>query len=104
MKIRELYALRRFGINSTEERDAILRKQGGGCAICGTTDPGEILKKSWAKDHWHGCPNCENGCPECFRGLLCAPCNIGLGMYRDDPELLKKALRYLKKAGDRIGY
>lgn len=29
------------------------------------------------------------------RGLLCTPCNTGIGMLQDDPEIVKKALDYL---------
>ena len=104
MARREIYSLRRVGIQSLEERDAILKKQGGGCAICGRPEPDSSTKGSWAKDHWHGCPNCESGCPDCFRGLLCGPCNIGIGLMRDDIDVLKKAIKYLRKAEHRTGY
>ena len=30
------------------------------------------------------------------RGLLCSPCNIGLGGFKDNPESLLKAVEYLK--------
>jgi hypothetical protein len=30
-----------------------------------------------------------------FRGFLCAKCNLGLGLFRDDSELLAKAISYL---------
>lgn len=29
------------------------------------------------------------------RGLLCNPCNLALGMFKDDPKVLVKALKYL---------
>lgn len=30
------------------------------------------------------------------RGILCNPCNIGLGAFRDDQELMGKAIMYLR--------
>lgn len=31
-----------------------------------------------------------------FRGWICDSCNTGLGKFRDDPDVLEKALKYLK--------
>lgn len=32
------------------------------------------------------------------RGLLCLTCNTGLGMFKDDVNMLYLAIRYLEKA------
>lgn len=68
----------------------------GACEACGATE-------NLSLDHAHGLP-CEpdhiqrNGCPECFRGLLCAGCNSALGFVRDDPKRLRDLIRYLDGA------
>lgn len=69
------------------EYEARLAEQGGGCLLCGDTHRLHI-----DHDHSH-CPG-QYGCAECFRSILCSRCNTGLGMFRDDPELLRKAALY----------
>jgi len=67
--------------------DEILSVQGGGCAICGTTDPGGQNGR-FCVDHDHSTGR--------IRGLLCNMCNWGLGQFRDDVELMTSAIRYLE--------
>jgi len=60
--------------------------QNGRCKICGEnfTKPGDANV-----DHNHKTGK--------IRGLICRKCNLGLGNFNDDPELLIKASKYLKK-------
>ena len=68
---------------------ALLKSQGGVCAICGGTD-----NKRLSVDHDHSCC-AEGSCGKCVRGLLCSHCNRTLGMVKDDIETLKRMIRYL---------
>lgn len=83
-KMRDLYYRRTFGI-SADEFDALLEKQGGGCAICGKR-PTRLA--SLHLDHCH-----ETGA---IRGILCSSCNQGIGQFGDDPILLERAAVYLR--------
>ena len=69
---------------SLSEYSAMLETQGGKCAICGCTSA-----KFLCVDHCH-----KSGS---VRRLLCSKCNSGIGMFRDDPSLLRKAAEYLEK-------
>lgn len=64
--------------------DALLTAQGGACLLCGNQNGSKRL----AVDHCHNTSK--------VRGLLCTNCNVGIGMFRHDPELLEKAKNYLK--------
>ncbi len=66
---------------SPDQRASMSKKQGGGCAICGS-------HSRLCVDHNH-----ETGK---IRGLLCTPCNVMLGRFNDDPEKLERAIQYLK--------
>jgi hypothetical protein len=61
-----------------EEYDRLMASP---CAICGATSDLVI-------DHCHASGT--------TRGRLCHGCNKGLGFFRDDPALLRKAARYLR--------
>ncbi len=66
-----------------------LSKQGNGCAICGTKEPGGAATNGYFHvDHDH-----ETGKP---RGLLCHACNTSLGGFKESTDLLQKAIDYLK--------
>lgn len=71
---------RKIGVPIEEIVQAILRQQGL-CAICGV---------KMANPHFDHCHTTG-----VFRGFLCTNCNTGLGMFKDDPALLEKAIKYV---------
>jgi hypothetical protein len=62
-----------------------LQKQEYRCGICGRHKT--EFKKALAGDHDHITGK--------FRGVLCGNCNKALGLFMDNPEILKKAILYL---------
>ena len=87
------YYQRKFGI-TLEERDEMLRKQNGKCAICDEDitfqdNMRKNTKRGTAQiDHCHGKGH--------IRGILCGPCNNGLGCFRDDLFSISKAFEYIQ--------
>jgi hypothetical protein len=67
-----------------EER---LEEQGNVCAICKTDTPG-------GRGQFHADHNHDTNQP---RGVLCHNCNVALGNFQDNPEILQAAIEYLKK-------
>ena len=63
----------------------LYEKQDGKCAICGNVSTTE---RGLHVDHCH-----KTGV---VRGLLCHGCNVTLGNMKDDPEILLKAVEYLR--------
>lgn len=59
------------------------------CKLC--TKPFEMYspesKRQFTVDHCHTSGK--------IRGLLCHHCNLGLGMFKDNTEVLRKAIQYL---------
>lgn len=76
-------ALRRYGMTHACF-DRLFAAQGHACAICKETGTGI----RWVVDHDHS--------TGAVRGILCSPCNVGLGVFRDDPARLGAAISYLK--------
>lgn len=68
--------------------DALRSAQGDRCAIC-RKDFHE-LPKAPAVDHCHNTGR--------VRGLLCSNCNTGLGLFKDNEEMLAKAVAYLRRS------
>jgi len=69
---------------TSKDVDNMLIKQNYKCAICDRP----LIETKRNIDHNHKTNK--------VRGLLCAKCNHGLGMFNDDLNLLKKAVFYIK--------
>ena len=82
-RIRSQNRVDRYGITLGYFED-LYHKQDGRCAICRR----KITKKKCRIDHDHDTGN--------VRGLLCASCNTGLGLFQDNPEVLTSAAEYLR--------
>lgn len=77
---------KKYGI-SLAQYNTRLSQQGGTCAICKNTC---TTQRYLAVDHCH-----TTGA---VRGLLCTRCNRGMGMLRDNVEVLKSAIEYLQQS------
>jgi hypothetical protein len=82
-QLREIHLRNKFGITQGEY-EAMLERQGGGCAICGDPPP---ASSSLHVDHDHGTGE--------IRALLCVRCNNGIGLFREQPRLLRRAATYV---------
>lgn len=78
------YHLRaKYGLEPSDVERMIV-KQGGLCPICKSRPAAHV-------DHDH-----KSGK---VRAILCEPCNGMLGLFSDDPHVIRKAIRYLEAGG-----
>lgn len=71
--------------------EALLKDQGGVCALCGepfVEAAGQRLGPAVDHDHTTGK----------IRGVIHGLCNTRLGRFNDDEKLLQKAIDYLRKS------
>lgn len=71
-----------YGITQ-EQYDNLHTAQNGKCAIC------QEITKLFV-DHCHTSGE--------IRGLLCSYCNTAIGMFRDEPETMVKAIDYINRS------
>ena len=81
--VRKNKLIKKFGI-TLEHFNLMLKNQNNKCAICKKEEC-----RNLAVDHDHKTGK--------IRGLLCLNCNTGLGSFKDNLDLLLKAINYLKK-------
>ena len=83
---------KKYGITLAEYKQ-MLREQGGKCAICRRyerkIDPRTKKAMMLAVDH----PHDDSGT---VRGLLCSECNRAIGLFRDNPDWLRRAAEYVE--------
>ena len=73
---------RKYGLNK-KEYNSLVKKQAGRCKICGDTP------KTFMTDYCHKTGK--------VRGLLCSSCNTALGCLKENPDNIRKLLRYVNK-------
>lgn len=89
---RETHRLRSMGVDVDTCR-ILLAAQDNKCAICGReltpweSGPDGRSGKNTHVDHDHKTGK--------IRGVLCINCNMGLGCFKDDTKLLRRAFEYL---------
>lgn len=77
---------RAYGI-SLDDYNSMREKQNYCCAICSTHESKAVRGLLYV-DHCHE--------TSVVRGLLCSVCNKALGLFKDNPEFLLRAVSYLK--------
>lgn len=92
-KRRNQYLGKAYGI-SHAQYESMFAAQQGRCAICGGEDPKSLPSAHHKNGRFHVDHDHATGK---VRALLCAPCNLGIGSFRDDPGLLVAAIAYLQR-------
>jgi hypothetical protein len=81
-------ALKKYGLTASMY-DEMMKTQGSVCAICKEGCP---TMRRLSVDHCHATGR--------IRGLLCNACNLGIGKFKDDADLMRSAINYLLKDDD----
>jgi len=84
VRMRERTKERRYGITQ-KQFDQMLVDQNNKCKICGN---GFKSSKDTHIDHCHSTNK--------VRGLLCNGCNMALGQFMDNLDIMKNAIKYLQ--------
>jgi hypothetical protein len=86
VRVRERAKERRYGITQ-EQFDQMLLDQNNKCKIC------DIKFKSIKFTHIDHCHETNR-----VRGLLCNECNLAIGQFNDNTDIMDNAIKYLQKA------
>lgn len=81
---------RRYGM-TLDDYETMLASQNGVCAICKKPETHQSRGSEvqpLSVDHSHTTKR--------VRGLICDSCNKGIQAFRDDPELIQRAIEFLE--------
>lgn len=81
------FLMKYYGI-SIDKYNSLLIAQNYCCAICSISQK-EAGEKGLVVDHNHKTNE--------IRALLCGKCNMGLGLFKENIDILNKAMAYLSK-------
>lgn len=87
LKIKSAYGL------TTKQYARLLESQGGLCAVCRQEETWESGGRlmTMPVDHCHSTGR--------IRGVVCNRCNRSMGLLRDDPSCIRRAIDYLRSSG-----
>jgi len=88
---RNYHLKRKYGIG-INEYDALFKTQNGLCSICNNPPGSKILYV----DHNHSTKQ--------VRRLICRDCNLGLGNFKDNPNLLRAGADYLETYDEELKF
>lgn len=80
LRARKTHLKNRYGLTDEEVKE-LEDKQNNMCAICSRETSLEV-------DHSHVTGR--------VRGMLCSTCNKGLGLFKDNPNYIERAIMYLE--------
>lgn len=88
---------RNYGI-TVDDVLQMVKKQKGRCALCNKKCKFDVVPQ-----RGKGAKSCRFSVDHCHttgrvRGLLCTGCNVGIGLFKDSPELLRKVIVYLEES------
>lgn len=82
--------MKTYGV-SRQWVERLLEQQGFLCAVC-PTPIDELKRGKSCLDHCHKSKK--------IRGILCHPCNVALGLLKDNPATIRSLLAYLQRGDD----
>lgn len=80
--------IRKYGLTALQV-EKMIERQRMRCFICERTFNRKKRMSLPAVDHCHTSGR--------VRGILCGFCNTGLGMFKDNPDVLEKAAQYIRE-------